>query len=125
MFDTLIPYIGGILLITNITTGVSSWVKGGTIDDQALTIEKLTIEKALAEANTATLRGAIETRNVEVERLRVDLNASMEQWKNRTPSTVYVDRWLTKYVDRNVTTKMTRDDCENTHYIFDAIRDNF
>jgi len=72
--------------------------------------------------NNKTLRGSIATQNKAIEKLRIDLNASTYKWDHREPSIQYVDRWITEFVDRNITIK--RGDCEENSYILNAIRDN-
>ena len=121
---SVLPYIAGLLLVTNIYSGASSWIKGKDIETQAQTIEKLQAEKAVLEANELVHLASISKQNEAIEALAVDLNEAAKRWDTRVPTSTVIERWRTKYVDRNVTVEVIKEDCENNKLILDAVRNN-
>ena len=124
MFDSILTYVAGALLLTNVYTGASSWIKSNDINELKSVIKIMEAEAMLHKINEEALISAIDKQNEKIKTLSVDLNASLGRCNNRTPSTVYVDRCLTKYVDRNETVEIDEKECKNAKYIFDAIRDS-
>jgi len=116
--------IGGVLLLTNLYTGVTSWSKGKDIETQAQTIEKLKAQKEVHKSNEKVLISTIIAQNESVEKLAVDLNTSMNRWDNREPVTVFVDKWKTEYIDRNITVEVTKDECEDSKRIANSLIHN-
>lgn len=85
-------------------------------------LSKCNAKNIVLKLNNKTLRGSIATQNKAILDLQVDLNASNYRWDNREPSIEYVDRWKTKYVDRNITIEGGK--CEKDINILNAIREH-
>lgn len=91
------------------------------ISDLELEVAGLKTERVILIQNNKTLKGSIDAQNRAIVALQVDLNASNYRWDNREPSVKYVDRWKTKYIDRNVTIEGGK--CEKDTIILNAIRE--
>jgi len=122
MISEFIPWVGGALLLTNIYTGVTSWSKGKDLNTLQHKVEKLKVENAVCLSNVTTHIASIEKQNQEILAYTLDLDAAELRWLSREPMVEYVDRWRTKYVDRNHTIVIKEEDCEDTIRILDAVR---
>lgn len=92
------------------------------VSNKSHKIEVLEAQVAIQASNNKQCLNSLFIQNAEVDKLKVDLNASMDRWNNRVIAVTVVDRWRTKYVDRNIT--IVKEDCEDTMLVLDAVRAN-
>lgn len=107
--DNVIAYIAGFFFLTTV----------GSIhllDKKTVRVVTLESQISTIEQNNKILLDSISTQNELIEKYKVDLNASEERWKNREPVVVYIDKWKTKYVTKEVNAS-----CDD---ILEAIRKN-
>lgn len=97
----LTDILGGATVVLLLTQGATGLI----LSERNTKIEMLEGTLALANQNTEVLKKKITKQNKALSELEADYNASVERWNNREPSTVYVDKWHTKFVDRNITTE--------------------
>jgi len=120
MLPDVMNYVAGGLLVTTLISGASGWVKSNEIDGYKKDIKVLEAQAVVCKTQKEALINAVDIQNAKINEMKVDLNESIERWNNRESSTVYVDRWRTRYIDSNE----TGDDCEEIKLILDAIRTN-
>lgn len=102
-------------LVGNVVTTVDNMSKDVDIANMKVEATKMDTKLDTCSRNTTSLRTNIAIQNEAISTLEVDLEEALDRWDNRESSTVYVDRWRTKYVDKNVTIE---GDCNE---ILDAI----
>lgn len=107
--NDIVNYLAGFFFLTTV----------GTIhflDKKSIKIAMLESQLTVVSQNNSTLRTSISTQNELINKYKVDLNASEERWNNREPVVIYVDKWKTKFVEKE--SNATCDD------ILNAIRAN-
>lgn len=75
--------------------------------------------RVVAEANAASLRGAVEEQNKRIEALRVDKEANeraLEEWRSKKPEVRY------KTVVEHVNIGVKSDECEDIKNMLDGIK---
>jgi len=92
-----------ILIGSTVLLALSQTVTGVIVSNKNKDIDLLEIQLGVAKANNKALATSLEIQNNAIQKLKADYDTSVIEYENREPARVYVDRWHTKYVDRNIT----------------------
>lgn len=92
-----------ILIGSTVFLAITQSITGFVVSSKNKTIEVKDAQIAVMAQNNHQLKSSIDIQNKAIEAIKLDYNASITRYNDKVPTVVYVDRWITKYVDKNVT----------------------